>query len=788
MVLNMRKYLFIFSVLCTWMAYPATGQNRLLKYADKQLSLENYAHAGQVYTQAFQKKAKYATAKKAAEVYTTIQDYETSFQWWEKTVAFQEAERGDYAQYIQSALKLGKLEDVEATLMQSGFGEADFPELDFGLIRQLQTKNTKIALTPVDGVNTDGADQGLRVDDKGNKYFSSDRGTAEGTKKKSIRLDAKANLPSAEKSNFNERPFFQVYQQDENGNLSTLSSDLADAAHVADFAPMNSQGIVFYTVIRDVRKIKKKKVYTIHPEIYVGKIGQNGQITDSKPLPFNNFTGYGVQNPFVDEGAGRLYFASDMEGGLGGFDLYYVTFDRNLNFGSPVNLGSVVNTKEDESHPFIADGKLYFSSKGHPGVGGMDIFSADYRNDTFANVQNLGLPYNSSRDDFAYFVDKDGKRYLSSDREGGKGMDDIYFVQDLHKVLLATVIDCDGVIISENLDVRVGQANTPQDVESRRTANGEIVADLEPEQDFWLQIAKPGYFAIQDSSLTTIGFEGDTLRREYRLAKIPYGLQVWSDIVYYDLDKSYLKMQAEQTMEKLADIMTQQSHLTLKVASHTDARASKEYNQKLSERRAKAVSDFLVAKGIATDRIQLSWYGEDQLTNDCGDGKPCAEYLHQQNRRSELTLEAFSDSNRQYNLPLGIELEDPCDLSPITNALSKDLISVPHIYFDFDKYSIRLQHRTDLDRVGFLMTRMENLQLYLAGHTDQRGNETYNMKLAERRAKAVMDYLVGKGVDASRLQYEGFGKSRPVHDCASKPCTEAMHQDNRRTELILKGN
>jgi outer membrane protein OmpA-like peptidoglycan-associated protein len=151
-------------------------------------------------------------------------------------------------------------------------------------------------------------------------------------------------------------------------------------------------------------------------------------------------------------------------------------------------------------------------------------------------------------------------------------------------------------------------------------------------------------------------------------------------------------------------------------------------------------------------------------------------------------LEAFTDKNKQYSLPAGFELEDPCDLSPLTDLLSKDLITVPNIYFDFDKAAIKPQHQTDLERVSFLMKKMENLQLYLAGHTDQRGNETYNMKLAERRAKAVMEYLVSRGIDASRLAYEWFGKSRPVHDCGTKACTEAMHQENRRTELHLKGN
>ena len=186
-------------------------------------------------------------------------------------------------------------------------------------------------------------------------------------------------------------------------------------------------------------------------------------------------------------------------------------------------------------------------------------------------------------------------------------------------------------------------------------------------------------------------------------------------------------------------------------------------------------------------RVRLDWFGEEKLVNDCGDGVPCPETKHQLNRRSELVLEAFTDRNREYEFPKELLGKDVCDESDLFEALQREFNSVPTVYFDFDKSIIRSVHQKELERVGIMLSKMKNLQLYLAGHTDQRGNEDYNMKLAERRAKAVMDYLVKRGVDAARMQYEWFGKSQPVNDCGSVPCTEAMHQQNRRTELHLKG-
>src|SRR5690606_18258176 len=118
--------------------------------------------------------------------------------------------------------------------------------------------------------------------------------------------------------------------------------------------------------------------------------------------PSNSALEHGVITPFVDEQEKKIYFASNREGGLGGYDLYFVTYDENFNFGSPVNLGSSINTAGDERDPFLFDGVFYFASDGHAGLGGLDLFQAQYSPGNFSGVKNLGLPYNSPQDDYAY--------------------------------------------------------------------------------------------------------------------------------------------------------------------------------------------------------------------------------------------------------------------------------------------------------------------------------------------------------------------------------------------------
>ena len=783
-----RLFYLIFTIYTSCLiTQHAFAQNRQLRYAEKQLELENFQHAAELYEQAYKSKPKYATAKHAAETYQLIQNYEKSFEWWEIVVGSEEAERNDYYNYLVSAIKVGKGDQLDEILNSTSFEENDFPEIDFDLLRKISSQKPKVKLVPLEGINGDGSDFGLHVNQKGLKYFSSDRGDIYSTDKKSIRLDAKNKLYSSEKSSFNDREFFSIYTSDTSGSITKMDSNLPDALHISDPSLMESKGILFYTVFRDVNKIKGNRNYVIHPEIYFSKVTEEGSLIESKPFPVNDFVNYGVQNPFVDEESGRIYFASDKPGGMGGFDLYFVTYDENLNFGDPVNLGGTINTSQNESHPTIAGNTLYFSSRGHAGLGGMDIFSAEIEGNGFQKVKNLGVPYNSPRDDFGYFVSSEGKRYLSSDRIGGMGLDDIYSIEDLFKRLIARVIDCDDNLITEDYNVSLNANDDLSMISTSRNVEGELLAELDIEKDFILNISKKGYFSISDSTLSTVGLEADELYREYRLSKIPYNLPVVVDIVYYDLDKSKIRNDAVPVLDKIAELIQKYDFLDLAVSSHTDSRASDAYNKALSQKRADAVKEYLSKFNIPENRIRIDWFGKENLANDCGDGVPCPETKHQLNRRSELVLEAFTDTERDYEFPMHLIGKDNCDIAELMESIQREFNNVPTVYFDFDKSAIRAVHQKDLERVGIMLQKMKNLQLYISGHTDQRGNEDYNLKLAERRAKAVMDYLISKGIDSSRMQYEWFGKSRPINDCGIIPCTEEMHQQNRRTELLLKG-
>jgi outer membrane protein OmpA-like peptidoglycan-associated protein len=159
--------------------------------------------------------------------------------------------------------------------------------------------------------------------------------------------------------------------------------------------------------------------------------------------------------------------------------------------------------------------------------------------------------------------------------------------------------------------------------------------------------------------LTTKGLTSDLLEREYVMNKIPYKSVVFEDTIYYDFDDSDIRPDAEPVMKKVAEALKQFTFLEITVRSHTDSRASDEYNQALSERRANAVRDFLGDYGIARSRVKSEWFGEQYLVNDCGDGVPCPAAAHQQNRRSELILIAFPDESKNYEFPKELLGVDP---------------------------------------------------------------------------------------------------------------------------------
>ncbi|WP_035656824.1 OmpA family protein [Flavobacterium seoulense] len=396
----------------------------------------------------------------------------------------------------------------------------------------------------------------------------------------------------------------------------------------------------------DTKKITLLKVY---------KATLNGDKWENvTELPFNS-DNYSVAHPALSFDEKTLYFASDMPGTIGQSDIYKVSINEDGTFGTPENLGKGINTEGRETFPFITEkNELYFASDGHPGLGGMDVFVSKARQDgTFKDVLNVGEPLNSSKDDFALLFNIKTKiGYVTSNRDGGLGGDDIYKVKETRPIeypceqfLGGTVVDLETREPVANAKVSLYDSSYKFLKSATTNAKGEFdFGEVDCDAKYYIKTEKEEYNT--DEISTTIGdATGKTIvpiTIEKTLKKVTVGDDIAKafgiKIIYFDLNKFNIRPDAALELSKILDVMVQNPTIKIDIRSHTDSRNTAAYNEKLSERRASSTMEWLIQNGIDKSRLTAKGYGESQLVNKCADGVECTEDEHQANRRSEFVI------------------------------------------------------------------------------------------------------------------------------------------------------
>jgi outer membrane protein OmpA-like peptidoglycan-associated protein len=395
--------------------------------------------------------------------------------------------------------------------------------------------------------------------------------------------------------------------------------------------------------------------------IYIADVSEDGSWHNIRPFPYNSEE-YNNGHPTLSLDGKTMYFTSDMPGTVGGTDIFMVEITESGDFGVPKNLGGNVNTKGREMFPFIAaDGTLYFSSDGHKGYGRLDIFKTDSDELELAAVQNLGEPFNSRRDDFAYVLNKnllDG--YFSSNRVGGKGDDDIYFFSSLDrpKKEKPEIAETDDVPCKSKVYGVVKDANDS----SLLSGSTVTISDMEGKVLYKVKVSEDGHYSyegecsqrylitahkalyLDEKKVITTGEEiGDDKEVNFSLTpeivKRNGKILVDIDNIYFDFDSAEITKQAAVELEKVIALMRKYPKIRIEGSSHTDCRGSATYNMKLSERRAKSSVNFIINYGgIDPSRIYAKGYGESQILNGCVDGVKCSDAEHAVNRRTEFEI------------------------------------------------------------------------------------------------------------------------------------------------------
>jgi peptidoglycan-associated lipoprotein len=354
-----------------------------------------------------------------------------------------------------------------------------------------------------------------------------------------------------------------------------------------------------------------------------------------------------------------IYFASNRRGGYGGTDLYSATIDRNGRFGRVKNMGKAINTAGNEMYPFVSeDGKLYFASDGHPGLGMLDLFVAE-REGGEIKVKNLGPPVNSSYDDFGMSLTSVKSGYFTSNRPSGRGNDDIYaFVNNdpnlkiVNYFLAGTTYTPDeeeGRVLLPQVQVQL----IGQDGEVLETAvsneSGEFRFRLNPEEDYQVLGEKGTEYFADRVNFSTVGKSLDktkltelvtdtTFYTELVLDKIVIDKAIVLENIYYDLDKAEIRPDAAAELDKLVATLNDNQGIRIELSSHTDSRATDDYNMQLSQRRAESAVEYIISRGVSPDRLVARGYGETKLVNECSNGVECTEEEHQVNRRTEFKV------------------------------------------------------------------------------------------------------------------------------------------------------
>ncbi|WP_396635001.1 OmpA family protein [Maribacter sp. R86514] len=456
---------------------------------------------------------------------------------------------------------------------------------------------------------------------------------------------------------WNNGSFLNLYKaaQDDQGNFTNvdkLSKRLNKKTHESSTAfTKDGQTMYFTRNNSDEGKFERDEEGVSRLKIYRAKLIE-GEWNDIEELPFNGDS-YSVAHPTLNNDETKLYFASDMPGTKGESDIYVVDINTDGSFGTPKNLGPRINTEARETFPFVTESdKLYFSSDGHPGLGGLDVFATDLNNET-GEIYNVGRPLNGEEDDFSYIINEETKKgFFASNRKGGQGNDDIYGFVEMTPLDFTCHTNITGIVKDEKTNALLTDASvTVYDKDNKVISssstdeNGAFEMEGNCAEGSYKVVATKADYEEGNKTFMTVKAE-DATGIEIVLAQVDPSAPAGTDLakylniepIYFDFDKYFIREDARISIEKVLAYLNEYPSVNVQVRSHTDSRANDAYNMRLSANRAKATAEYLMAAGIPGERISYEGYGETELTNNCSNNVPCSKEKHQLNRRSEFIV------------------------------------------------------------------------------------------------------------------------------------------------------
>ncbi|MGH1383820.1 MAG: OmpA family protein [Kordia sp.] len=646
-MMTRTKYL-IYTVLSLFVLV-GYAQERKLDKADKKYDSYAFINAIEIYEEVAEEGYKSKELfEKLGNAYYYNADLASAAKWYDELFKLGEEVAPEYYFRYAQALKSEKRYAESDQKMQ------EFSKLTGSDIRGNKFINTRNYLDQIAeqsgrfritnlGVNSPYSDFAPSFYLENNLVFSSARDTG---------------VAKRYKHKWNARPFLDLYGAEvaDNGSLANVdkfSSKLNTKYHESTTVFTKDGNTMYFTrnnyykgkYKKDRKGINKLKIFRATRE--------DDRWTNIEELPFNSDL-YSVAHPALSVDEKKLYFASDMPGTVGQSDLFVVDINDDGTFGEPKNLGKGINTEARENFPFISkDNELYFSSDGHVGLGGLDIFVMRL-DDEEQIIYNVGEPVNSPVDDFSFIINtKTKKGYFASNRDGGQGDDDIYSFVEMKPIQWECEQELVGVIKdSKTNEILAGAqvklfSNDNTELENTYSddqGNFRFKTILECEEVYFVRGSKKDYNTAE--VLLPKQEEPGVRSTVLLLEKEEVPFEVGDDlakilnipIIYFDFDKSNIRPDAAAELEKVVTVMKKYPTLKIDVRSHTDSRGTDSYNMKLSQRRNESTRAYIVSRGIDASRLIGAGYGETRHVNKCSNGVKCSEEEHQLNRRSEFIV------------------------------------------------------------------------------------------------------------------------------------------------------
>lgn len=587
-------------------------------------------------------------------------DYTTALKWYDKL--FENAKKDSqnykitpeyYYRYAQCLKSVERYDEAKTILDQfiKLTGKEDLRarklEEHSDYLQVIKDNSGRLTIKPVD-INTEFSEYGTAFYGKDEVVYTASRKTsARGT------------------SNWTGEGYYDLFRAKfSNGQLSkeeNFSSKLNSLLNESSPVFTRTMDTIYFTrnyqVPLSKEEKKKKAEEKVLLELY-RSVRKNNEWTDPVRLPFN-VIGYSVAHPAITPDGKWLYFAADINGTRGKSDIFRVRINHKKGvYGKPENLGDLINTEGRETFPYISSKNvLFFSSDGLPGLGGLDIFAVKIEQDgSLKRLQNIGRPGNTPDDDFAFVLDEDRSvGFLSSNRPGGKGKDDIYyFIQnrplefDCKKTIKGIVKDIDTKEILSNVTLTLSDSEQKEMEKITNKADGtyDFGAKVVNCDDtfVFLRAQRENYAVVEEQ--VSIRERGTVIEKEILMKTTKKKLKKGDDLakifqikeIKFDLNKYNIRPDAAAELVKIVEAMKDHPTMKISIRSHTDSRGSDKYNLILSDKRAKATMAWIVSQGIAKNRLTAKGYGETQLVNHCKNGVPCSEEEHQENRRSEFII------------------------------------------------------------------------------------------------------------------------------------------------------